>query len=188
MEPSRCRSSAESEPSESPDKSQHEDTASASGLERERAAPSAVYIRYKYHPNARRRDTTESLAPVSVAPREAQDTQPLSRERFLPGVSAQAPWSPFCTRADFEVAENVIQASIKGKQRENYLRGVGSFEPATSISDPAYVRPYTWHSQSNVTFSLMKDFDSTLDLATNYVLKVGKSRHECYVAAADILR
>jgi hypothetical protein len=103
MEPSRCQSSA----SESPDESQHKDTASAGGLDCQQAALLGVYICYKYHPNAWQCDTTESLASISLAPCESQDTQLPPQEQFLPGISAQAPWSPFCTHADFEMAKNV---------------------------------------------------------------------------------
>jgi hypothetical protein len=132
------------------------------------------YIRYEYHPRARKPARIE-LLDIDMAIHGRIKAAPLTRDaaaQILAGLPFQHPWAPFRTRADFEVTQLATRLLAKGNDLRDLLRGASQSSLMDNPNIINYEHPYRWQDRSFVTFSSVRDFESTMTHARSYVLGV----------------
>lgn len=138
-------------------------------------APPAAYIRIEHHPHDPCQE--DLIIPIDDAlPAETSPTlsQPEYQEK---GSSLIKPWTPFSSRADYELIELVVKGLIKADWAKCLLRGVKGASDGSVDSD--YVPPYSWckPEDSKITFNSYEDMQSTLSRARNYTIAVSPYSH-----------
>jgi hypothetical protein len=145
------------------------------------------YIRYIYHPKLQKPERVEYLShPTStVSLLHETNAAHSGLDEFLQHLPSQRPWAPFRTRADFEVAELATRLLAKGDDLKDLICGVGTPVHDAMMDIAGYQHLWDWHDETKVTFTLIKDFESTLARARTYVLGVCSNDIICFVGADE---
>jgi hypothetical protein len=83
-----------------------------------------------------------------------------------------AAWAPFPSRADFEITELAIRATLNANQKQDLLKGIQSERDTDPLASPSYQAPYVWSKSETLgSISSVREMDTLMEKARRYTIQ-----------------